>query len=553
MSSTITITEYMPAQKMSVDIFFMSQDFGFLCAQKLEGNVTRSETDLLSNSLSCVTSSHSQLLSDLKDCVTKQSLLSFPEGNVTRSETDLLSNSLSCVTKTQNDFAKFSEYLKAFPTRTKKSVDEKYITFMKAQISGRVCMRGDGVPNLSFHNLLTDNIEKFQRLNTFNFYNTISLSAIIDFRTLVFPSLQYLNLCHVQVYGVENILPQLLEITLIDNGILHIPNIFNPDITFLNYRNNTPHIQDIDFSNYRKLYHLTLCHNGIERIPELPLNGELSYLDVSHNNISRVSNLPDSISMLYLNNNRIRHIDSFPLNITSIHMWDNPLTRFPVNLLLCRRLGYILFQNTEIEMTAPEIRFLETRTNYGVENGRIFAHENLANIFEDSQNVHASSIQKSFLNSCQNLFADKIPDHIFTTTGNIVVDKIIYNFLENKETHIILLVSFKEVFQKVWNRIASQKNLAVQTELKKRLKEEMLDAESKCFMGQVTRLINVLVGFYDDITLNIGESDQIFAKVQANKNRNNGTVNIQELVGELREVQVSQEKINEWIAALKDN
>jgi hypothetical protein len=466
----------------------------------------------------------------------------------------------------RNCVASFFDYIKTETSNTHGALDDIHrlseknnITCIRARSTGTNLGAGSFTFNNLFGlfcDLLSENLYKLQSLKTFVFYNTISSPATIDFKNLIFPSLTCLTVCHAQVCGLENILNQLIEVTLIDNGILHIPNAFNPDMTFLNYRNNTPQIQDIDFTNFRKLYHLTLCNNGLKRIPKLPADGELAYLDVSFNGIAEISNLPDSISMLYINNNRIRHIEAFPQSLSYIHMWDNPLRRFPVNLLLCRRLGYILFQNTEIEMTAPEIRFLETRTNYGVENGRIFAHQNniynVPNVFEDTQNVHASSIQKSFLTSCQNLFADRIPDHIFTTTGNVDLDTIIYKFFENQETHIILFVTFKDVFQKVWNRIASQSDPQVQRELKNRLEQEMLDAQSKCFMGQVTRLINVLVGFYDDISLNIGESDQIFAKVQANKNRNNGTVNIQELVTDLKEIKVSQDKINEWVDALND-
>jgi hypothetical protein len=230
-------------------------------------------------------------------------------------------------------------------------------------------------------------------------------------------------------------------------------------------------------------------------------------------------------------------------------MWENPLRRFPENLVLCRSLYYIYFHDTEIEMTAMEMRFLEERTNYTpVETMR---RTGAVNVYNNGQNVHTSSIQKSFLKSCQNLLLDKIPDQVFNGTGNAIADKNIRGFSENSERHCILYITFGELFQKVWNRIATHKNQETRFELLKRLREEMIEAEAKCFMGQITRLLNVLVGFYDDICIEIEQSEQIYAKIQANKNRNNQVVNLDELVDDLREIKISEDKIREWLDACR--
>jgi hypothetical protein len=301
---------------------------------------------------------------------------------------------------------------------------------------------------------------------------------------------------------------------------------------------------------YKQLKHVTICSNNLSVVPILPNTGQLNYLDVSMNQITEIRNLPDTITQLYINNNRIRRIDAFPTNVNLINMWENPLRRFPENLLLCRSLYSIYFHYTEIEMTAMEMRFLEERTNYTpVERMR---RSGAVDVYTNGQNVHTSSIQKSFLKSCQNLLLDKIPDQAFTGTGNVIADRILREFFENSERHCILYITFGELFQKVWNRIATQKNDETRYELIKRLREEILDAEAKCFMGQITRLLNVLVGFYDDICIEIEESEQIYAKIQANRIRNNNAVNVGELVNDLREIKISEEKINEWVAACSE-
>jgi HD superfamily phosphohydrolase len=150
------------------------------------------------------------------------------------------------------------------------------------------------------------------------------------------------------------------------------------------------------------------------------------------------------------------------------------------------------------------------------------------------------------------LFLDKTSNQEFDGTGNIIVDKIIRDFCNKTERHCILGITFSEMFQKVWNRIATQENIQIKIELIKRLKEEMIDAKDKCFFGQITRLVNTLVGFYDDISIEMDENEQIYEKVLANKNRNNQVVNIKELEMELREIKISEQKITEWINALID-
>jgi hypothetical protein len=47
----------------------------------------------------------------------------------------------------------------------------------------------------------------------------------------------------------------------------------------------------------------------------------------------------------------------------------------------------------------------------------------------------------------------------------------------------------------------------------------------------------------------IDENEQIYAKIQANRKRNNMAVNVTELTTELQEIGISNDKICEWIDA----
>ena len=69
--------------------------------------------------------------------------------------------------------------------------------------------------------------------------------------------------------------------------------------------------------------------------------------------------------------------------------------------------------------------------------------------------------------------------------------------------HSTLFVRFYDIFEKVYGRI--QYN----DELINRLNEELIESDCKCFTGRITRLVNVLNGFFDDIQINISSSEQI--------------------------------------------
>ena len=79
-------------------------------------------------------------------------------------------------------------------------------------------------------------------------------------------------------------------------------------------------------------------------------------------------------------------------------------------------------------------------------------------------------------------------------------------YFDNKEIHSELLINFYELFVKVLGRIIYSEH---KEELFKRLNEEMLDGHCKCFTGRISRLVNVLVGYYDDVFIKISDNEHI--------------------------------------------
>ena len=76
----------------------------------------------------------------------------------------------------------------------------------------------------------------------------------------------------------------------------------------------------------------------------------------------------------------------------------------------------------------------------------------------------------------------------------------------NDDTVHSLNVTFSELLKHVWNRINKNEH---KEEILKVLNDEMENAECKCFTGRISRLVNVLNGYCDDINIKISDNAQI--------------------------------------------
>ena len=82
-----------------------------------------------------------------------------------------------------------------------------------------------------------------------------------------------------------------------------------------------------------------------------------------------------------------------------------------------------------------------------------------------------------------------------------------------------------------------------------RLNEEMEEADCKCYTGRLSRLVNVLNGYYDDIKINISDSEQISNIILTIKNKYeeiNDEVK-KEMIKELKERGYEDDVIQVWI------
>ena len=231
------------------------------------------------------------------------------------------------------------------------------------------------------------------------------------------------------------------------------------------------------------------CSNiGLNSLPEWIQNfNNLRELQCS---VNQLNSLPEWIGNLE--------------NLQHLHLSDNRLTSLPVQLIECRNLTDFRFNNNPIEFI-PEIllRRIEQRRN--IRNHR--------EIYDDNQNVHLSSIQTSLKRSIFNLLNDRnqisneeLEEMISNSSLNEDVKPFLIQQFQSSEIHSTLHVSFVDVLKKVILRMETHEH---KEELYQILGQEMTESFGMCFTGRLTRLVNTLVGFYEDIRIEISSNEQI--------------------------------------------
>jgi len=310
-------------------------------------------------------------------------------------------------------------------------------------------------------------------------------------------------------------------------------------LRFLNLvKNNFKRIppQVVKLATLEKLF---INHNHIKTVPEdIGAMTALQILNLSANRIwktlpNSLGNMPN-LNILYLENNCIsalpaelsglvqlkelhmqeNQISVFPPSIgrctqlNTLNISHNEFTTLPMELTQCARLENFQREGNELDIPPPIQRFLNQRLRR--------TERNYGGLYGDGQNVHASSIQASIKESLLHLMNDSYSASKESVVAQIIesphveMKEILIGYInDEKETHSTLYCTFFDAFVKVWGRIVSCADEEKRGELFKRLNEELAEGECKCFTGRLSRLVNVLNGFYDDIQIQISSNEQI--------------------------------------------
>ena len=171
-------------------------------------------------------------------------------------------------------------------------------------------------------------------------------------------------------------------------------------------------------------------------------------------------------------------------------------------------------------------------------------------VYNNTQNIHNHHIQNSFRNSLNNIFKDKQLLDLEIIKQQILENRIlteetkreILNYCAHSVEHTSLLITYSDLLIYVWSRIIASANT---DEILSVLNQEISDGLCMYFTGRLTRLLNTLVGFYDDIELQISDSEQITNIIMGLKNKFTSGEELKDAVKkELYERQYSESIIN---------
>ncbi len=441
-------------------------------------------------------------------------------------------------------------------------------------------------------NLLLDKLYKFINLQSLYLWNN-KIKEIKGLDNLVNLQKLYLNGNHItEIKGLDKLvnlqklylnsnyiteiqkldkLVNLQELYLHNNYITEIKeinNLINLKNLYLSYNKITEikgidkliNLQELYLNNNQiikiegtntliSLHGLDLDNNQIIEIKGINNLISLQILSLYNNRITELKGLDNLINLqqLYLNNNKITKIKSLNnlINLQMLSLYNNEIKELPLSLCDLRNLNFVSYYDNPIEYIPLPVQRLLNRLNYR------FTANNM--IYHDNQNIHNHHIQNSFRNSLNNILKDKQLLDLQTIKQQILENSVlleqskreILNYCDdNNVMHSSYLITYSDLLIYVWSRIIKSTN---KDDILQVLNQEISDGLCMCFTGRLTRLLNTLVGFYDDIELQISDSEQITNIIMSLKNKFHDEQLRDAVRKELLDRQYSETIINEWL------
>jgi hypothetical protein len=179
--------------------------------------------------------------------------------------------------------------------------------------------------------------------------------------------------------------------------------------------------------------------------------------------------------------------------------------------------------------------------NLGMEKNKNMFMNKQKTAYNDSQNIHNSSINNSVMNFIDKIVEEEKKENKESgtiqfvdsyTTVHSEVSELIYNKLKSKDrikafkslnrisidtaTFTSSKITTADVFVKIWGKIKKYKKADKDAfeELQKRTLDELVDMADTCSSGHVARLINIMSGGYG-VEIKISWKDQLQANMAA--------------------------------------
>lgn len=356
-------------------------------------------------------------------------------------------------------------------------------------------------------------------------------------------NLEFLDLSKNNITDLKIKLPNLKYLNLNNNKLEIIPSTVyqmkNLNV-FKISNNNIKYIDILDFSN---LQIIEMENNSLNSIDFIKNCKYCEKIIANNNNIDNFNSLVGFNNLYYLNlkNNNITNIPKFIINMTNLKI---------VNLSN-NKISYIDndFKNIKFNMYVYNNNFNMKDDLLKVLNGNnIFLK---LKIFDDNQNVHDVEIQNCLKKNITILYENKIIyydlQHIIEDCDLKNCEFIIYKNIIKNEKYNKHDLNYLDILNLIYNKI---KNNEDKKEICKIINEEIIKSENEdlCFIGKISRLINCLSGFCEDICFKMTDNDQIYNIMTILKSKYSDKNELKsKLLFELGERNYDKKIVQEWI------
>ena len=254
---------------------------------------------------------------------------------------------------------------------------------------------------------------------------------------------------------------------------------------------------------------LNCYDNQIETLEPIRELTNLQKLNCYGNQLTTLEPIRELTNLQKLNcsNNQLTTLEPIRelTNLQELDCSNNRLITLPLFLINFRNIQTIIFRDNEIEYIPRPVQRLIRRLKNRY-------HKDI-NIYTDGQNVHNHHIQECVRISINNLLEYETKMKEETLKSEILNDnileettkRVLLEYIENKDEHTVIGCTFEDLMIQVRSIIKEHQE---SNEIKRILNSEMSDSLCKCFTGRLSRLVNVLNGYSDLVSITISDSEQ---------------------------------------------
>jgi len=362
----------------------------------------------------------------------------------------------------------------------------------------------------------------------------------------------YINLINCEFLDISN------------NSLLDL-KIKTPSLKYLNMNNISLNYEIEEINKMKNLQILKMAYNDLTSCNSLELLDQLQIIEINNNKLTDLKFLQKNVNLekIIANDNQIVEIESIR-NLNCLHILNcknNMIESIPTFLINMTNLKIVNISNNKIRFINNV--FKNIRYNLYLYNNPIeYIDEELFNIvngknsfvkmkiYDDNQNVHDITIQKSLKRNILVLLNTNKKQYDLNTIIKDChmnsIEIIINNNILLNEKYIHYDISYFDVLNLIYNKIRDSPH---KFEISKLLSLEIIQCENDklCFIGKISRMINCLSGFFEDIFFELSENDQIFNILNSIKQKYTDIKDIKFfLEKELSERKYSVKIIKDW-------